>query len=115
MISMNQEYIELGPVPCEENCAQVGDADFRKASNLEMSAYINQLRREFHSRLNVIEFGKKWFDHDFGSYGEVVVYFNPDDDESFQAAYFVESHLPMTWDDEAIKELEDAGFEFENV
>lgn len=99
------EYMEIGPVPCEEDCAQVGQSDFRKIASKQMDAYISQLKREFATRLDVIDFGKKWFNHDFGTYGEVVVYFNPDDEYSTKSAYFVESHLPMNWDDEAIEEL----------
>lgn len=100
------EYMEIGPVPCEEDCAQVGQPDFRKISSIEMNAYIHQLEREFQTRLDVIRFEKKWFNHDFGSYGEVVVYYDPEDEYSTQSAYFVESHLPMRWDDEALEELE---------
>lgn len=106
------EYMEIGPTPCEEDCAQLGTSDYRKISNIEMTAYINQLCREFATRLDYVDFGKKWFNHDFGSYGEVVVYYNTEDEESTKAAFFIESHLPMRWDDEAIVELTNAGFEF---
>ena len=41
------EYLEIGPVPAGEDCAQVGSIDFRNQSKREMRAYINQLKREF--------------------------------------------------------------------
>lgn len=106
------EYIEIGPNPCEEDCAQLGTPDYRRISNIEMNAYIGQLCREFSNLLDDVDFGKKWFNHDFGSYGEVVVYYNPENEASAKAAFFIESNLPIRWDEEAIIDLNNAGYKF---
>ncbi len=39
--------IEVGPVPFEEECAQVGTADYAARSTLECAIYIRQLQRIF--------------------------------------------------------------------
>ncbi len=102
------EYMEIGPVPADENCAQLGTDDYRENASKEMNAYINQLERVFseHIANGEVFFRKKWFAHDFGSYGEVVVCYNPDNTNSCNAAFEIEGNLPSNWDDEAIKELE---------
>ena len=107
---MISAYMEIGPTPCEESCAQVGIENYRIIASKEMDVYINQLNRKFEDIAdeNHIVFGKKWFNHDFGSYGEVVVYYDESDENSVQAAFHIESNLPYNWDEEALIELEKA-------
>lgn len=103
------DYLALGPVPCDEDCAQVGDPDYRNQSRREMRAYSNQLMREFPewSGKNV-RFAITIFPHDFGSYGEVCVEWEDGDEVGQDFALYVENNLPMNWDDEALKELNDS-------
>jgi hypothetical protein len=101
-----KDYLYLGPVPCDEDCAQVGDPDYRKNAIREMKAYINQLEREFPDwERDGVEFRIVWQNHDFGAYGEVVVDYNDADDASTSYAFEIESNLPYNWDEEARKEL----------
>lgn len=103
------ELMEIGPVPAEENCAQVGDIDFRNRAKREMSIYIKQLNRMFPEAYDSgVDFKAKFFNHDFGSYGEVCIVFDGNDDDAVQFAYHVEANLPGFWDDEALKELNDS-------
>lgn len=108
-MSNYNDYLTLGPVPCDEDCAQVGEPDFRNQSRREMKAYLNQLKREFADwdKSNV-NFKITIFSHDFGSYGEVCVEYNDYDEVGSDFAIHVENNLPMNWDDEAIKELNDS-------
>lgn len=100
------EYMEIGPTPCEEDCAQVGENDFRQRASKEMDAYINLLYRKFpQAEDKGITFKKKWFQHDFGTYGEVCIYWNTDDSEADEFAYEIERNLPDVWDREAMQEL----------
>lgn len=106
MYLVNEEYMELGPTPCDEKCAQVGDINFRENANKEMKAYIRQLERMFPDYVkHGIYFDKKWFSHDFGSYGEVCIYWNNDNEEARNYAYYCEQNTPSNWDEEARKEL----------
>ena len=101
-----KDYFEIGPTPCSEDCAQVGSENFRLIASIEMEAYIDQLYRMFGEKIenSSISFGKKWFNHDFGSYGEVVVFYD-DDDPNAHLIYEIERELPEFWDKEASKQI----------
>lgn len=105
---MRTDYIDIGPVPAYEDCAQVGEPGFRQRASKEMDAYVRQLERQFKKYEDKnIAFRKKWFNHDFGSYGSVVIEFFEDDKDGFDCAIDIEHNLPEYWDDEALKELRD--------
>jgi hypothetical protein len=104
---LNQmEYMELGPTPCDEKCASVGEDDFAEQSRIETSAYRKQLERLFPSA----QFRVKSFPHDFGTYREACVFYEEDDEEGAELAYKAEANLPQSWDEEAKKELKTAGY-----
>jgi hypothetical protein len=101
-----KEYMEIGASPYDEDCAQVGTVDYYDKSKAEMTAYINQLNRLFSdAESKGIDFKIKRFYHDFGTYGEVCMYWNIDNEISDQYVYIIESNLPATWDREALQEL----------
>jgi len=95
------EFMELGPVPCNEECAQVGSDDFYERARKEYSAYKHQLERMFPN----CNFRIKSFPHDFGTYYEVCVVYDENDEKATERALEVEGNLPENWDDEAKKEL----------
>lgn len=100
------EYMEIGPVPAEEDCAQVGEDNFRLKAQSEMNAYIGLLERTFPNAVHSnVTFKAKWFPHDFGSYGEVCIYWDDEDEESTKVAFEIESNLPSEWDRMALQEL----------
>jgi len=68
-------YLELGPTPIEEESAQIGTKDFEEDNRIECLCYKHQLQRLFPNA----SLGIKRFEHDFGSYKEVVAYY---EDES---------------------------------
>ena len=41
------EYLNLGAVPYDESCAQVGMEGYRDKAIMECRAYVNQLYRQF--------------------------------------------------------------------
>lgn len=92
------DYIELGPTPSEENCAQVGDDFYEKNAREECHRYLEQLIRQWGEK-NAHRFGIKRFPHDFGSYFEVVVYFDSDSEDDLDFAIKVENNLPAVWKD----------------
>jgi hypothetical protein len=101
------EYMEIGSTPFDESCAQLGQDYYVLKATKEMEAYINQLYRSFPDAINhKIRFVKKWFNHDFGQYGEVVLKWDTDDSNADDYAYHIERNLPANWDEEAIMELE---------
>jgi hypothetical protein len=103
---MNWDYLYLGPVPCDESCAQLGEPDYRKKAIAEMNAYVDMLYRLFPEteEKNVL-FKTKWENHDFGTYGEVVVAYVVEEEQSREYAFHIESNLPMNWDNKAMAKI----------
>lgn len=105
------DYVSVGPAPYEENCAQVGQPDYPERSRIECRVFANQLRRVLGEPPAGARIGVKTFEHDFGTYREVVVYYDEDDDEAASYAFRAENEYPARWDKQAIKELREAGLE----
>ena len=103
---INTDYLHIGSTPCDEDCAQVGEENYRTKATKEVNAYINQLNRTFpYTEENNVIITKKWFQHDFGSYVEVVVNYMVDDEKSVDYAIKIENNSPYNWDKLAIEEL----------
>jgi hypothetical protein len=104
---MEIDFIELGPTPVMENCAQVGDENYQQKSAKEMTAYVNQLYRHFPDikKQDRIYFMYKYNWHEFGYYGEVRVFFPMHDKIAEKTAYEIERNIPEYWDEEAKVEL----------
>jgi len=100
------DYLEFESVPYEEPCAQLLSNDknphFKKDNQIECLALINQLKRMFPNQLVQFRIGNN--EHDAGSYKDVRIYFNDNDEESSEA-YEIEANFPTEWDKEAIEEL----------
>ena len=101
------DYLNFGSTPSDEDCAQVGGPDYQNRANKELDAYKAQLERMFpgletHKHM---KFKKMWFPHDFGSYGEIVITFDVDNELEAATAIEIEWNTPTNWDQEAIEEL----------
>ena len=92
-------YLTLAPAPVEEECAQVGTADYAIRARAECRRFIDLLRRKFGPEPEGARLTIKTFAHDFGDYLEVVCYFDETLPESVEYAYHCEDNLPATWDD----------------
>jgi len=102
-----RDCIEIGPTPSGEDCEQLGPNYDRLKARKECKAFENQLRRAF-PELNGNE--KTWTrirseNHDFGTYYEVAVSFDSNDEDSIELAFRIESESPEYWDAEAKAEL----------
>ena len=108
------ETIEIGASPWGEDCAQVGRADYPERSRAECKAFIAQLERAHpipegvSARYVVVSSS-----HEFGTYREVGIKFDQDDERAATLAYDLDSDSPERWDDEARAELAAAGFPVE--
>ena len=102
-----KDYITIGYSPSGEDCAQVGSDNYEIQSRLECSAFIAQLRRQFGTEPILSRLSIKTFPHDFGSYQEVVCYYDDVDEEAKNYAFRLESETPEYWDEEAKKELKE--------
>lgn len=101
MPQRNTLDIEVGPVPADESCAQVGHDDYSDRSRRECAVYIRQLQRIFgHPDPAILRFVRRAFPHELGRYHEVVAVMN-----AAGAELFDESKLPSEWDHIARAEL----------
>jgi hypothetical protein len=108
---MSNQIENLGPTPTDETCVQLGDENYSIKARAECLAYKNQLLRMYQSAHKgaLLPTGCRLIvtneEHDFGTYHEVGVKFNCDDKKCTVAAYWLEAHVPLVWDDKARKEL----------
>ncbi len=94
-----RDYIELGSVPVDEDCVQVSTKE----------PYIDAMREECRRYKSYLEqvcpipgdvsarYIIKTFPHDFGSYMEVCIVFDDEDEKASEFAYNLEDKLPCTW------------------
>jgi hypothetical protein len=107
-----KDYLELCSVPINEPCAGVGSDDYTRRARLECRAFINQLERAFPEAMDAgLYFRTKANGHDFGTYYEVQVIYDDDDEIQTEWAFVIEGTLPEYWDDDARLELLAAGYE----
>lgn len=97
------EYLELGSAPSDENCVQVSSTrNYYEEMKEELQRYKLMLQKRFSFVQNsCCYFSVKWEQHDFGSYGEVVIKY-PETEEGVKIAFFVEENLPSNWNEQEI-------------
>ena len=93
-----KDYINIGPVPCDEDCAQVGREGYREQAVEECSRFIKLLRKTFGDEPEGARLAIKWFAHDFGSYCEVVCWYETEDEKARDYAFRCENETPLTWE-----------------
>lgn len=102
------EYIELGPVPAGEPCAQVGTDNYLARSMRECEVFRRMLERVFPIPEGLsVKYVVRSHPHDFGTYREVSVRYSGDDAAACDFAFQVESSVPDGWDPVAQQELAD--------
>jgi hypothetical protein len=99
------EQIELGPVPYEEQCQQLGPSYDAAEAQRECTIYMMQLVRQHGAPPDGVRLRVKGFPHDFGFYYEVVVSFDSNDEKQAEYAYKLESDGPANWDTRSIVDL----------
>lgn len=93
------DYLYIGSAPCDEACAQIGITEASGHYNrLECRAYIDALRIVYGNEPQGAFFTLKSEHHDYGSYCEVVIKYDENNDEACEYAFKVESGL-ATWDE----------------
>jgi hypothetical protein len=96
-----RDYFSLGQTPSAEDCAQVGQPDYRRKALEECQRFIELIRNTLGPEPEGAEFAIKSFPHDFGTYYEVVIWFEPDDAAAVAYAVRCEDDAPTTWNGEA--------------
>ena len=107
-----RDYLDLAPTPVNEPCAMVeSTGEYLLRMRVECRAFAHQLERVFPQAIEAgCSFRVKSNPHEFGSYLEVQVCFNDNDEAQTHWAFMIENDLPETWDDQARAELAAAGY-----
>lgn len=106
-----RDYISIGSTPSGEECQQIGQASYdSEKDKLERLAFAAQLARMFPNIPQGVTIVSKSFPHDFGSYREVCVCFDADNEEQADYAYNIENNAPEKWDEEALFFLKEKGY-----
>ena len=95
---MSRDYFCIGPTPLDEDCAHVGTLDYHEKTMKECRRFIALLRRIFGPEPEGAMLQIKGFDHDFGTYHEVVCWFDTDIPTSVEYAQRCEGETPATWE-----------------
>lgn len=100
-----KDYLNIGSVPYECDCAQVGSDDFDQRSRIECNAFLAQIKRVCGEPPEGARLVVKSFPHDFGSYREVCVVYDDENQVATEYALKCEGADIPTWDELAIQEL----------
>jgi hypothetical protein len=96
-----KDYLNLGCTPHNEECQQVGENFDPEKAQEECERFIRLLRHVHGPEPVGARLAVKWFPHDFGSYPEVVCWYEESDEdeisESAEYAYKVEANTPESW------------------
>jgi hypothetical protein len=101
-----RNFLEIGQTPPMEPCTQVGHDVYKLRAMEEMRQYIQLIIRTVGIPPPKARLAIKWFPHDFGRYGEVVCWYEEDDEESRSYALHVESNGPQNWQGEGASRWE---------
>lgn len=108
-----KESFELGTtVPLDEPCAQLGSDTYYRDSNAEVIALIDMIERTIGNPPPGTRLKKVACPHDFGTYYDISVSYDPDDMESEEYMLQVESNLPDKWDENAKEILKTLHYSF---
>jgi hypothetical protein len=95
-----RDHISIGPTPAEESCQQVGTPSYSsQAARAECQRFIEAIRKVVGEEPDGASLRIKSNPHDFGTYLDVVCYFESDDEEATRYAYRCESDAPSTWEE----------------
>lgn len=106
-----RERFELGTtVPHDEPCAQLGGPNYHQDSIFECLAFIDMLTRTLGDPPPGAYLKRISCSHDFGTYHDVAVVYNPEIEEAEEYALKVEGSIPDRWDEESLEILRSRGY-----
>lgn len=98
-----RDYMSIGPAPCNEDCVQVGTANYFPRARVECERFIRCIREVLGDEPAGAHLAIKSNPHDFGSYLDVVCYYDDQDEEATRYALKCEAEAPMTWGDKVLR------------
>ena len=104
-----RNYLVIGSAPANEECAQVGSEHYHNRAMKECGFFIKEFRLALGPEPPLAHLEVRLFDHDFGSYYEVVCYYDKDDQEAYGYALQCEDKAPTKWTGHTLKEVIELG------
>jgi hypothetical protein len=94
-----RDFLVIGSTPPEEPCVQVTQENpsYLPEQKKECAAYMEAIRKKLGEEPEGAYLAIKTFPHEFGTYAEVVVYYDDESKEATDYAYKCESDGPATW------------------
>lgn len=92
------DYIEIGPAPADEDCAQVGRPDYWQRAHDECTRFIDLIRKTVGTEPAGAKLDVKGNRHDLGTYYEVVVWYDRYLEPAIDYAFRVEADAPTRWE-----------------
>ena len=100
---MARDYLNIGPVPCEEDCESLGpNYDPMKAKE-ECRRFAALIIEHCGEPPEGCSLRVKSFQHDFGTYYEVVAIYDDNDELAMDYAFHCEGDSPARWDGSGAK------------
>lgn len=93
-----RDYVNIGPGPADEPCPQVGDPQYLIQANTVGLDFIELIRNKLGREPEGAQLKLKRFSHDFGSYYEVVCWYDESLEASVEYAFKVEAEAPTRWE-----------------
>ncbi len=101
-------YYTLGAAPSEEACVQLGDTNYVARARAEIRAFRGQILRHCeankHPLPNGVVLVNKAKLHEFGTYYELDVRYDPDNDTHCCFIDWLDNTAPSEWDEAAKQE-----------
>lgn len=102
---MRLEFLEIGPVPANEDCQQVGPNYRPEYARIEADNFVNQIKEQFPDYKKV----RIGIHVNYGNYTtfEVGVWFDPMCEISAQQAFRIESEVWPNWRGDRKQNIQD--------
>ena len=94
---MARDYISIGPTPAAEDCQQVGPTYDHTAARAECRRFLELIRETVGPEPIGARLAVKSNPHDFGSYLEVVCYYDDENETATKYAFRCETDAPEHW------------------
>lgn len=100
-----RDFLNIGSSPCDENCVELGSLNYGRNARAECLRFIDLIKEVCGNPPEGSELAIKAFPHDFGTYYEVVCYFDDSYPDAVDYAFHVEGNSPLKWGEEANSRL----------
>jgi len=92
-----RDYIDIGSSPANELCAQVGQEGYAQQARAECQRFLELIRTNMGEEPGSAHLAVKANSHDYGTYYEVVCYYDDTDEEATRYAVRCQDEAPTEW------------------